>query len=413
MDTVVPRKNRKNKYLLLAATIFLFVGYFVYAAVTKKRSLTVQRSEIVIKEVEKTNFEDFITFQAQVEPLNSMLLNVVEGGSIQEIFVGNGDNVQKGQPLARLYNPNTELNYMTQETSMIEQINNLNKAKLDLRNQELNMMKDLVAIEHDYVDAKNLYDLNEKLFKEEILSRNEWETTKENLRFQKERKNIIEQSIRKEKQANQIQISQINRSQSIMQKSLETLRKNKQNFLVVAPLSGRLSSFEPVLGKNYTAGETIGKIDVMKGYQLIAEVDEFYLERVSTGQKGQIEYRGKQIPVRVSKVIPEVKQGRFRVELDFENTQNLDLRQGLSFGVRLYLSEKSKTIVLPKGSFSEVTSGNWIFVTEGDKAVRRQIKLGRENPIYFEVISGLKPGERVVTSSYKDYADIQILEINQ
>jgi Membrane-fusion protein len=409
MDTIVPRKNRKNKYLLIGLPLFLLAAYVVFSSVTKKRGLDVKKAEVTIKTVENDYFEDFIVFQAKVEPLNSMLLNVIEGGSIQEIFVGNGDFVEKGQSLARLYNPNTELGYMTQETSMIEQINNLNKVKLDLRNQELNLAKDLVAIEHDYLDAKSLYELNEKLFKEQILSKNEWEKTQENFRFQKERKNIIQQSIQKEKQANKIQISQINQSQAIMQKSLEILRTNKKNFLVTAPLSGRLSSFEPVLGKNYQAGESIGKIDVMKGYKLLADVDEFYLEKVSVGQKAEIEYKGETIQVVVSKVIPEVKSGRFQVELNFLSTEKLDLRQGLSFGVRLMLSEKSKSMVLSKGSFYEDTSGKWIFVVDGYKAVRKEIKLGRENPLYYEVLGGLKQGDKVVTSSYKDYKDIEIL----
>lgn len=411
MDTIVPRKSKKNKYLLIGLPIFLLVIFFVYSAVTKKRSLDVNRNEITIKTVEHAFFEDFIVFQAKVEPLNSMLLNVIEGGSIQEIFVENGDFVQKGQPLARLYNPNTELGYMTQETSMIEQINNLNKAKLDLRNQELNLAKDLVAIEHDFLDAKNLYILNERLYKEEILSKNEWETTKENYRFQTERKNIIQQSTQKEKQANAILIAQISNSQSIMQKSLEILRKNKKNFLVTAPLAGRLSSFEPVLGKNYVAGESIGKIDVMKGYKLMADVDEFYLEKISEGQKGTVDYKGESVAVVISKVIPEVKNGRFQVELQFTDGKELDLRQGLSFGVRLMLSQKTKSIVLSKGSFYQDTAGKWIFVVNGDKAERREIKLGRENPLYYEVLGGLKVGEKVITSNYKDYTEIEILNL--
>jgi len=411
MDTLVPRKNKKNKYLLIGLPVILLLGYFVFTSVTKKRSLAVKKNEITIKTVENNYFEDFIVFQAKAEPLNSMLLNVVEGGSIQEIFVENGDFVQKGQPLARLYNPNTELGYMTQETAMIEQINNLNKAKLDLRTQELNLMKDLVAIDHDFLDSKSLYDLNQKLYKEEILSKNEWEKTQENFRFQKERKNIIQQSIQKEKQANQIQISQINQSQVIMQKSLEILRSNKKNFLVTAPLAGRLSSFEPILGKNYLAGESIGKIDVMKGYKLMADVDEFYLEKVSEGQKGEVEYKNQSVKVEVTKVIPEVKNGRFQVELNFVDAKDLDLRLGLSFGVRLMLSEKTKTTVLSKGSFNQDTAGQWIFVLEGDKAIRRNIKLGRENPLYYEVLEGLKSGEKVVTSTYKDYKNIEILNL--
>lgn len=411
MDTVVPRKSRKNKYLIIGLPLFLLAGYFVFSSVTKKRSLDVKKNEITIKTVENNYFEDFIVFQAKVEPLNSMLLNVVEGGSIQEIFVENGSFVQKGQFLARLYNPNTELGYMTQETAMIEQINNLNKAKLDLRTQELNLMKDLVAIEHDFLDAKSLHDLNQKLFKEEILSKNEWEKTQENFRFQKERKNIIQQSVQKEKQANAIQISQINQSQNIMQKSLKILRSNKKNFLVTAPLAGRLSSFEPILGKNYLAGESIGKIDVMKGYKLMADVDEFYLEKISVGQKGEIEYKNQIVKVEVTKVIPEIKTGKFQVELNFVEAKDLDLRQGLSFGVRLLLSEKTKTTVLSKGSFNQDTAGEWIFVVNGNQAVQRKIKLGRENPLYYEVLEGLKSDEKVITSSYKDYKNIEILNL--
>lgn len=411
MDTIIARKNKKKLYLLLAAPLFLGVVYLLYSVATKKSSLTINKNEITVKTVEKAFFEDFIVVQAKVEPLNSMLLNVIEGGSIKEIFAANGDFVKEGQPLARLYNPNTELNYMTQETSIIEQINNLDKAKLDLRNQELGMAKDLVAIDHDYQDAKNLYDLNEKLYKQEILSKNEWEKTQENFRFQKERKNIIQQSMQKEKQANRIQIGQINQSQATMIKSLTILRNNKQNFLVTAPLSGRLTSFEPVLGKNYLAGESIGKIDVMKGYKLVAEVDEYYLSRVTKGQKGRIDFKGEEIKVEVARVIPEIKNGRFTAELKFVSTKELALQQGLSFGVRLTLSEKTQVTVLPKGRFTEESAGKYAFVVHGNTAERRAIKLGRENPVYHEVLSGLKPGDRVVTSTYADYKDVEVLNL--
>lgn len=409
MDTLIKRKNNKKKYALVALPIILILGYFVTTSLTKKRSLNVNKSEIAIKTVEEGFFEDFILFQAKVTPLNAMLVNVIEGGAVQEIFVNNGDVVVQGQPLVRLYNPNTELNYMQQETSIIEQINNLNKAKLDLRNQELNLAKDLISIEHDFLDAKNLFDLNKKLFEEEILSKNEWQKTQENFRFQKERMDIIKESVRKEKQANSIQIGQLNQSIGIMNKSLTILRKNKNNFLITAPLSGRLSSFEPILGKTYIQGNSIGTIDVMKGYKLVADVDEFYLERVSEGQKGTIEFNGKTVEVEIKKVIREIKSGRFIVELDFVNEENLELNQGLTFGVRINLSEKKKTTLLPKGSFYQDTSGKWIFVVKGNEAIRKNITLGRENPLYYEVLEGLKEGEKVVTSSYVDYKDVEVL----
>ncbi|RTY84624.1 RND transporter [Flavobacterium sp. ZB4P23] len=411
MDTILPRKNNKNKYLFIALPLFLVFGFLVYSSVTKKRSLNVKRAEITIKTVENNFFEDFIVFQAKVTPLNSILINITEGGAVQEIYVENGAMVKKGQALARLYNPNTELNYMQQETAIIEQINNLNKSKLDLRNQELNLAKDLIAIEHDYLDSKNLYDLNKKLFEQEILSINEWEKTVENLRFQKERMKIIKESVTKEKRANQIQIGQLNQSIAFMDKSLGILRTNKQHFLISAPLSGRLSSFEPILGKTYIQGLSIGTIDVMKGYKLLADVDEFYLNKITDGQKGTVDFNGKPIRVQITKVIPEIKSGRFVVELNFTSSESLNLQQGLSFGVKLNLSEKTKTVVLSKGSFYEETNGKWIFVVNGSKGERRAIKLGKENPLYYEVLGGLKAGEKVITSSYKDYKRAEILNL--
>lgn len=413
MDTVINRKNNKKKKLLLIIPIFLILSYFVFTALSKKKTLNVKRAEISVNTVESDYFEDFILFEAKVMPLNSMLVNVIEGGSVQEIFVENGAMVTKGQPLVRLYNPNTELTYMQQETSIIEQINNLNKAKLDLRNQDLNLAKDLIAIEHDYLDAENLYNLNKKLFEQEILAKNEWNVTQENYRFQKERMQIIKESVKKEKQANQIQIGQFNQSIEIMNQSLSVLRKNKNNFLITAPLSGRLSSFEPILGKTFTQGNSIGTIDVMEGYKLVADVDEFYLNRIAENQKGSVNFNDKNVEVQITKVIPEVKNGRFMVELNFLNQNDLDLKQGISFGVRINLSEKTKTMVLSKGSFYQETAGKWIFVINGDKAERRTIKLGRDNPLYYEVLEGLNEGEKVITSSYIDYKDVEILNIEE
>ena len=412
MDKVIPRKNRKFRYLTIAIGVFLVLAVIIFFSFNTKRSLNVKADELTVQKIEKAFFEDFVVFQAQVEPLNVMLVNVTEGGSVKEIFVENGAMVTKGQSLARLYNPNTELNYLTQETAIIEQINNLNTGKLNIRNQELNLNKDLVLIEHDYNDAKRLYDMNSKLFAKDVISKNDWNTFKESLRFQEERKRTIQQSITKEKQTNQLQISQINRSIQTMEKSLDILRNNKKNFLITAPESGRLTSFEPVLGKTFQAGESIGKIDSKQGYKLTAEVDEFYLEKLREGLKGQVEFKGKTLEVLVTKVIPEVKSGHFIVELAFTSKENIALQDGLSFGVKLILSEKNKTLVVSKGSFNQETAGKWIFVVKGNKAERRNIKLGRENPSYYEVLEGLKEGESVITSSYSDYKDVEELSIS-
>ena len=413
MDTVIKSKSKKLKFATLAAIGILAFGTMAYFSLSKKKSLNVNASEILIKSAQMQYFEDFMVFQARVEPLNAMLVNIVEGGSVQEIFAENGTQVQKGQALAKMYNPNSELNYMTQETAIIEQMNNLNSGKLNIRNQELQLTQDLLSIEHDYNDAKRLHDMNKRLFEKEIISRNEWNSIQENLRFQEQRRNNIQNSIRKEKQSNQIQISQINRSIATMEKSLDILRNNKKNFLITAPASGNLTSFEPILGKTYQSGESIGKIDVMKGYKLVADVDEFYLEKVAVGQKGQVDYKGQMMEVSLIKVLPEVKGGRFQVELAFAGKDQMVLQQGLSFGVKLTLSEKEKVLVIPKGQFYSETGGQWVFSIKGNEAARQPIKIGRENPDYYEVLSGLKSGDRVVTSSYSDYKDVEILKLEK
>lgn len=412
MDTVIKSNNKKLKYATLAAVVFLAFGTMAYLSMTKKKSLNVDAKELLVKTVAREYFEDFMVFQARVEPLNAMLVNIVEGGSVQEIFAENGTHVEKGQALAKMYNPNSELNYMTQETAIIEQMNNLNNGKLNIRNQELQLTQDLLSIEHDYNEAKRIHDLNKRLFEKDVISRNEWNAIQESLRFQEQRKNNIQLSIQREKQSNKIQIAQINNSIATMEKSLDILRSNKKNFLITAPASGNLTSFEPILGKTYQSGESIGKIDVMKGYKLVADVDEFYLEKVAVGQKGQVDYKGEMLEVSVIKVLPEVKGGRFQVELAFSGKQ-LVLQQGLSFGVKLILSEKERVLVVPKGQFYSETNGKWIFVVKGNKAVRQPITTGRDNPDYYEVLGGLKPGDKVVTSSYVDFKDVEELKLEE
>lgn len=413
MDIIVPRKNKKKQFIAIASLgILAFMGMSVYL-INRPRSLAVKRSEVLIKKVKTDAFEDFALFQAQVDPLNTVLVNVVEGGSVQERYVENGAMVTQGTPIARIYNPNTEFNYLSQETGIIEQINQLNVAKLNIRNQELELSKELVLIEHDYNAAKMESELNDKLYNRKILAKNEYAAGLEKLRYQNERKDIIQRSIQREKETNAVQMKQINQALAIMERSLETLRANKKNFLVVAPVSGRLSSFEASLGENIPAGTAIGKIDVMKGYKLTAMVDEFYLDKVNMGQKGTIEYKGKSVDVKVIKILPEVKSGQFKVELGFGGGQLPGLQEGLSFGVKLILSGREDKLVIPKGSFNTVAQGKYVFVVDGNQARKKLIQLGRENPYYYEVLDGLKTGDEVIVSKYDDYKSIEKIELTK
>ncbi|MFV0220107.1 MULTISPECIES: efflux RND transporter periplasmic adaptor subunit [Empedobacter] len=413
MDTKINQKNKKYKRLGIIAVTTIILGGSSFYLMNRPRTLTVSANELMIKDVSEDYFEDFVVFQAQIEPINSIFINVIEGGSVQEIFVENGEKVTKGLPIARLYNPNTELNFLTQETAIIEQMNQLNVAKLSIRNQELDLSKDFVGIEHDFNQSKLDYELNQKLYDREVLAKNEWENTKEKMRYQQERKAIIQKSLVKERESNSIQLKQINEALAIMQKSLVTLRKNKQNFLVLAPETGRLSSFEATLGQSIEAGKSIGKVDILSGYKLVAMVDEYYLDRIQENQYGQIEIKGKIIKVKVTKISPEIKNGKFKTELEFIDKIPENLQEGLSVGVKLILSEKEKKLVIQKGSFYTTTQGKWIFVVNNDKATRRKIELGRENPSVYEISSGLKVNEKVIISNYEDYKEVQELTIKK
>lgn len=413
MDRALPRKNRKKVKALVIVFGIILLTFATYFTFFQKVVLNVDKKELRIRQVTEDYFEEYISFQAQVEPLHSMLINIVEGGAVQERFVENGAMIQKGEPLVRLYNPTTEYNFMSQENSLIEQMNSLNVSKMNIRNQEINLTKDLISVQHDYKEAELQYELNKKLYEQEVLSKSDWDRTKEAYRYQKERKILIEESIVKEKQTNSVQLQQIESSIQIMNKSLQKLRENKENFLLTAPISGRLSSFDVILGKTYPAGESIGKIDVMKGYKLVAQVDEFYLERVMKGQKGQIDMKGEVMSVEVRKIIPEVKSGRFEVQLEFLTDKELKLQEGSSFGVKLFLSGKEKKVLLAKGNFYQDTKGKWVYVVKNNQAQRRNIELGRENPAYHEVITGLEVGEEVIVSSYKDYLRVEHLKIKE
>jgi HlyD family secretion protein len=412
MDTKVQNKKSKYKIIIIIALAVLGIGALLASSLFRKKSLNVESSRITIREIKEGKFDDIVILNGKIDPLNSILINVVEGGAVQEVFVEDGSMVREGEPLMRIYNPNTELSYLQQETAIIEQINNLKNLKISLTNQELELEKEMILIQHDYIDAEQQYNLDKNLYASEIIAQKDYNKSLENFRYQSKRKDVIQTSVNKEKHARSVQIKSINEALAKMERNLDILRNNKQNFLVLASASGRISSFDPTLGQHINAGESVGKIDIMDGYKLTAKVDEYYISRLQPAQSGTIESKGKTYEVMISKVLPEVKEGQFQVDLVFKNEFPEDLRMGMSFSIKIYLSESSESLLIPKGSFYQDTAGKWIFVLDTEnKAVRRNIQLGRENPIYYEVLEGLKVGDKVITSSYEDYKNVEVLNL--
>ena len=414
MDTKIEKKRSKLKIILLALAGVVILGLFLGYFFRQKKTFNVKAEDLQVEKVTRGKFEDMMMITAQTQSLNSSLVNVMEGGAVKEIFTEDGKMVTKGEPLARVYNPNTEFNFMSQETGIMQQISQMRNTLLELKNQEFTQDKEILQAQNDYNTAQQNYNLQKRLYDAEIGKKTDYDMARQNLAYQQKRKQIVEQSIVNEKHSRASQIAAVNNSIAQMEKSLDVLRNNKNNFLIMSPATGRLSSFSISLGQSLTTGQSIGKVDLMGGYKLVAKIDEYYINKLHAGIKGTLESNGKEYNVIVSKVLPEVIQGQFSAELNFaDNNKPDDLKIGMTFGVKLKLSADTQSLMIPKGNFFKDTNGKWIFVTENGKAVRKNISLGRENPLYYEVLSGLKEGEQVIVSDYSDYKKYEILDIKK
>lgn len=413
MDTKIVKKKSKLKFVLIIIASAVAISIFGWYFLNQKKTYNVKSEDITVDEVTNGKFEDMLMVTAQTQSLNSSLVNVLEGGAVKEIFAEDGQMLTKGQPIARVYNPNTEFNYLNQETGIMQQISQMRSSLLELKNQEFNQDKELLQSQNDYNTALQTFNLQKRLYDAEIGKKTDYDIALQNLNYQKDRKQIVEKGASNEKISRNSQFSAINNSISQMEKSLNILRSNKNNFLIMSPASGRLSSFNISLGQNLTTGESIGKVDLMGGYKLIAKVDEYYINKLTNGIKGTLDNNGKEYEVIITKILPEVKDGQFSVELNFIDAKIENLKIGMTFGVKLKLSADTQSMMIPKGNFYKDTNGKWIFVVKNNKAEKRNISLGRENPLYYEVTSGLKQGESVITSDYSELKKYEILDIRK
>ena len=413
MDTKIVKKKSKLKFVLIIIASAVVIAIFGWYFLNQKKTYNVKSEDITIDEVTNGKFEDMLMVTAQTQSLNSSLVNVLEGGAVKEIFAEDGQMLTKGQPIARVYNPNTEFNYLNQETGIMQQISQMRSSLLELKNQEFNQDKELLQSQNDYNTALQTFNLQKRLYDAEIGKKTDYDIALQNLNYQKDRKQIVEKGASNEKLSRNSQFSAINNSINQMEKSLNILRSNKNNFLIMSPASGRLSSFNISLGQNLTTGESIGKIDLMDGYKLVAKVDEYYINKLQVGIKGTLESNDKTYDIIVTKILPEVKDGQFSAELGFVDEKPINLKIGMTFGVKLKLSQDTQSKMISKGNFYKDTNGKWIFVVKNNKAEKRNISLGRENPLYYEVTSGLKQGESVITSDYSELKKYEILDIRK
>ena len=414
MDKVIKKKRFNKKTILIIAGTIAFLALVAYGySLSLNKVYKAEADKITINKVQYGDFEDVVLLNASVVPLTSVIVSSSEGGTVAEIFTENGASVVAGTPLLRIANPNALSSYTSSETSITEQINQLRKLRLDLEQNQRVMSQDMMDIENSLRTATRKYKIDSSLFSKKVITLQEFNISSQDYEYYQGRKTLLKQAVRQENQSRVMQLQQIEVSISRMNESLQTIRQNIENMTIKAPVSGRLSSYDPVIGKSYGANEMLGKIDVMQGYKLQAGVDEYYINRVKEGQTAQCEFNGKTYVLTVRKVIPEVTAGQFQVEMVFEGKSPDELRRGLSLQVKLTLSDNSKSLLLAQGQFFQSTGGSWVFVINNGKATKRNVKIGRKNYLYYEILEGLQKGEEVITSSYDQFNMYDIIEINK
>ncbi len=413
MDRPIQKKKWTLQRIALGAGILAFLAFVVFTLLlsTRKSSLNVNRDKITISDVNKGVFDEFIVVTGVVQPLKTYQLDAIEGGYVVQKYLDGGATVKQGDLILRLDNQRLTLDFVNRETEMYDLINNLENTRLRLRQDKFTLRRTLSELDFQIQQAKDDHERNKKLFADQVISEQEYTKTRiayERLVQQRE----IEVENQKFQEENSItQIKQLEGTLDRTKLNLDMMKQNLANLYVKAPVSGLLSRVDVEVGASIATGQNIGQIDDLSGFKMRVEVDEHYISRIFPGLEGSFEFNGQTVQLSVSKVYPEVRNGRFEVDMGFAKAVPEGIRRGQSVPVRLQLGKPAEAVLLPTGGFFSDTGGNWVYVVDksGNRAVKRNITLGRKNPQFFEVLSGLEPGEQVITSSYENFGDKDVL----
>lgn len=417
MDRIIkpeerPGFLRRYRWLIIAV---LAVAFALYGLLSSAGVHELERERLAIVEVKQGLFEDVISFQAQVEPEVSFSLDAVEGGTVQEMFAEAGQTVSKGQPLLRLANTSLMLDFMNRETQIVEQINNLRNTRMQLELNERQLQEQVLDLRFEQERMARQFAIDTLLFSDSVIAKQEFADSKARFLYLEEKRELLEDNFKTNRNYRQRQLIALDRSIEMMERNLKAIRKNLENLVVRAPIDGQLTTFSPDIGQSISRGENIGRIEDLGSFILRANIDEHYLSRVSAGQKAFYEAGNFRWNLAVQKVYPQVQNAQFRVDFNYSDTVPPTLRSGQGLNLRLALSASAEALILPRGAFFSSTGGRWVFVlsADGKRAFKREVQLGRQNPDYIEVLSGLEPGERIISSSYesfKDYDELKIIE---
>jgi HlyD family secretion protein len=408
MDKVVVRKRIDPRILIagaVAAVLLVVVIFWMFAP--RADSMSVAQDRLSISAAQSGTFEDFLPVRARVTPLVTVYLDAVEGGQVQKKLVEDGAQVSQGQMLAVLSNAELQLSTLEKQAEVEQQLNNMRSQELALANTRSANLRDLNQAQTDLAKARRQYELYKPLAEKGFVSMKLYNDTKDDLAYQTSRLEILKRTIAQTESMQESQLAQLRVAASSLNSSMGVAQSSLGQLNIRAPVTGQLSGFDIQLGQSLQQGERIGQIDSAGGDKLQADVDEFYLGRVSVGQTATADIDGKTYRLKVAKVYPQVRNGQFQIDLLFMGPEPQSMQRGQTIQAKLTLGDSSKALLIPNGAFFNDTGGNWIFVVDsgGNSATKRAIQVGRRNSDIIEVLGGLKPGERVITSSYSGLTD--------
>ncbi|WP_181304902.1 efflux RND transporter periplasmic adaptor subunit [Rufibacter sp. XAAS-G3-1] len=415
MDRIIEKKRWPPKKIAgyaLAVVLIGLVTYFI-AFADNSSKLNVETQKTTIASVSQGSFQEFIPVDGTVHPIKTIMIPAVEGGTVDQKYLEGGKPVRQGDLILKLTNNRLVLDFMNQETLMNDLINNLQSSKLSLQQNKFNLRRRLTTLDAQVDAAKDVYERNISLYEAKAVSQQEFfGFRREYERLKAERAIELESQKFEENNARQ-QIAQLETTIARTSRNLQMMEDNLKNLYIKAPISGQLSSIQVELGTPVQPGQVIGQIDDLSGFKVKAELDQHYVSRVFAGQQGSFTYNGQTYPLEISLVYSEVTNGRFPVDMKFIGRVPESIRRGQTLQIRLQLSDPAPAVLLPRGGFYQSTGGAWAYVLDetGKVAAKRNIRLGRQNPEYYEVLEGLKPGEQVIVSSYDAFNDKDKLEL--
>jgi HlyD family secretion protein len=413
MDRVIEKKKWSTKRILTIAGIVAIIALIggSYYFTSGKSKLNVDTDRITISEITKGTFQERIPVNGVVLPLTTIYLDAVEGGRVEEKFVDDGTVMKKGDPILKLSNTDLQLSLVTQRTNVYNLLTQMQISKNAAEQNTVNKLNSMTDVESSLKEAKRIYELDKYLYAQKAIGSQEYQKAKNDFDYYTQKKKLSEQVLRQDSISTDQQLKQARQSLEGSQNALNVMQQKVGDLIVRAPIDGQLTSLDAEVGQTKNKGDQLGQIDVLSGFKVRVDIDEHYISRIFIGLKGQFDFADTTYDLVIKKVYTQVTNGRFQVDMEFVGKVPKGIRRGQTLQILVALSEARTAVLLPKGGFYQQTGGNWIFKVsdDGSKAYKVNIQLGNQNPDFYEVLEGLKPGDKVVTSSYENYGDMQEL----